>query len=70
MDRFWLVWNPNGNAPRFKHETESSARQEAERLARLHSGETFILLEAVAAVKKPEPPVQWEELIDPDEVPL
>ena len=31
---FWMVLNPEGYAPRVKHLTEISAREEAERLAR------------------------------------
>lgn len=40
---FWLVWRPNGSNPSFRHPTETSAVREAERLAKLHGGEFFVL---------------------------
>jgi glutathione S-transferase len=46
---FWLVWNPNGRSPTFRHPSEQNAVTEAERLARLNPGETFIVLESVSA---------------------
>ncbi|BBL69728.1 hypothetical protein [Methylogaea oryzae] len=46
---FWIVWNPEGRNPRFRHTTEPSAIGEAERLAREHPGQMFIVLEAKAA---------------------
>lgn len=38
---FWLVWNPEGNSPRFKHDSKMSAINEAERLAVYHPGKRF-----------------------------
>ena len=46
--QFWMVWNPAGHSPVFKHETARLARIEAERLARLNPGQRFYVLEAVA----------------------
>jgi hypothetical protein len=46
---FWFVWNPDGRAPSFRHQTIESATQEAERLARLNPGNTFVVLESVCA---------------------
>ncbi len=48
---FWMVWNPMGRAPTFKHRTKGGAQLEAERLARLNRGETFFVLEAVSMSK-------------------
>lgn len=48
---FWLVWCPTGYDPVHKHPTHESAVTEAERLARLHKGETFVVLESVCARK-------------------
>jgi hypothetical protein len=45
--QFWMIWNPEGNMPRFCHDTEAAAETEAERLARLNPGQSFYILEAV-----------------------
>lgn len=47
MDKFWFVWNENGKAPTYKHDTLDSAKKEAERLALLHHTQKFIVLESV-----------------------
>lgn len=71
MDRFWMVWSPTGRTPTFKHDSEESARNEAERLARNTSpGEKFYILEAKAVVERPELPVTWTDLDDPNDIPL
>ena len=44
MRQFWMVWNVGGNAPRHQHEYEHLAITEAERLARAHPGEAFVVL--------------------------
>lgn len=46
---FWMVWNHDGRAPTYRHASLDSAVREAERLAREHAGETFVVLEAVEA---------------------
>jgi hypothetical protein len=46
-ERFWFVWNASASMPRVKHTTEQSANVEAERLARVHRGQTFIVLMSV-----------------------
>lgn len=46
---FWFVWNPGGRNPAFRHRSEESAVDEAERLARNNPGETFVVLESVCA---------------------
>lgn len=47
---FWLVWSPTGvKPPTFRHGSEESATLEAERLAREHHGQLFVVLEAKAA---------------------
>lgn len=46
---FWLVWSPTGaRPPRFRHPTEQSAIAEAERLARAHPGQLFVVLQPIA----------------------
>lgn len=47
MNQFWFVWNPQGNAPTYRHPSEQSAVDEAERLARLNPGHKFVVLEAL-----------------------
>lgn len=46
---FWFVWNPDGRSPSYKHPSEAAAVGEAERLARLHPGNTFVVLESICA---------------------
>lgn len=48
-EEFWMVFNPNGprgGVPTCRHDSERSATNEAERLARLHPGEAFYVLRA------------------------
>jgi len=56
--RFWVVWNPSRGLPRHQHGTEAEAATEATRLARLHPGETFIVLCSIEEhrVAPPDPP--------------
>jgi hypothetical protein len=46
MKPFWMVWNVGGYAPTVKHDSESSAVIEAERLASEHKGQRFVVLRA------------------------
>lgn len=52
-NKFWLVWNLAGDAPRKKHETQDSAIEEAKRLARLYPypQHEFSVLEATHTIK-------------------
>lgn len=47
MDKppFYLVWNPAGRSPQFRHCSIASARTEAERLAKENPGLEFFVLE-------------------------
>lgn len=45
---FWLVWNPTGSNPRYRHDSESAAIHEAERLAKLNPTEQFFVVRAIA----------------------
>ncbi len=56
---FWLVWNPKGSNPTYRHGSEKSARDEAARLARLYPGTEFIVLKSVATAEHDA--VKWEE---------
>ena len=57
INNFYMVYRIGGNAPRVVHETITSAISEAKRLAKLHIGETFVVLQSVGAFKceMPEP---------------
>lgn len=44
---FWVVMNPQGNAPKFMHPSESAATIEAERLARENPGQVFYVMESI-----------------------
>ena len=47
---FYLVWSPTGpHPPTVKHTSEGSARVEAQRLARFHRGQKFVVVQAVVA---------------------
>lgn len=48
---FWFVWSPENGAPTHQHPSQDAAISEAERLARRHKGETFIVLESICARK-------------------
>lgn len=69
MEQFWLVWNERGSVPVYKHPTEQSARNEAERLAKFNSGK-FHVLALIGTCKKVD--VQWENVPnnDPDDIPI
>lgn len=40
---FFLVWNPEGRSPTYRHATIGEATKEAERLAAKHPGTFFVL---------------------------
>jgi hypothetical protein len=64
--KFWMV--VGAGVPNYRHYHIDAAREEAERLARQQPNQEFVVLEAVAAVKKTD--VAWEELSDDDEPPF
>jgi len=55
MDGFWMV--VGRGTPTYRHANLIDARAEAERLARLHSGEEFVVVKSVARVVKND--VSW-----------
>lgn len=58
MKRYWMVHNPSGQCPAFRHDTIESARKEAERLAR-KTGQTIVILEATIFCKPVNVPIEW-----------
>lgn len=57
--RKWFVWNPSGYAPTFQHDSEASARSEAQRLALMNPGQRFLILVSTAECIRQE--VSWTE---------
>lgn len=45
--KFWMVYSPQGNAPRREHMSRDQAEREAERLAMGNPGQQFFVLKAV-----------------------
>lgn len=66
--KFWMIWNPAGHAPVFKHFSFERAKAEAERLAEAHPDAEFYVLAAVAKCKR-APVVDWER-IGADDIPF
>ncbi len=62
-NRFYMLWNPNRNLGTYKHPTPEAANAEARRLANLHPGEKFIVLQAIGHVEKVE--TTWVEYGEP-----
>lgn len=63
MNKFWMVWNPVGRAPVYRHESRASAEREAERLAKLNPTNEFYILEALGFLRK-RPEVEKVTLCD------
>lgn len=51
MKPFWMVYGLGQRGPTFQRDTEVSALREAERLAEVSPGTTFVVLEATEAVR-------------------
>jgi hypothetical protein len=68
MDKFWLVWNPQGRNPSYRHARKASAEAESRRLATQYPGERFYVLSALSFAQTREP-VEVTNLIDPPEIP-
>lgn len=62
-NEFWMVWNPAGRAPTYKHGNRGSAQREAERLAEANPGQSFYVLHAISRSSRP-PAVLTVELGD------
>ncbi len=55
LEMFWVVWQPDYGLPKFRHPDESLAIREAERLASLHPGRVFYVMQATHASELPSP---------------
>lgn len=47
MNKFWMVWNNRRDLPSVKHDSKTSAKNEAQRLATANPMDVFIILESV-----------------------
>lgn len=54
--KFWMVLGYG--TPTVRHHSKQSAKTEAERLARINPGESFVVLESLATVVKSD--LMWE----------
>jgi len=65
---FWCVWCEGGGNPTVKHREFTSAKAEAQRLARANPGRRFVVLAAaVAYVKRDLDEVRFSSGFWPDE---
>lgn len=62
FETFWMV--VGRGSPTHRHATLESAKQEAERLARIDPSQEFVVLEAVASCKKND--VTWRDAVPQD----
>lgn len=58
---FWLVWQPHGRSPIFRHATDDGAKAEAGRLARENPGLEFYVLESRCVITKEDLVIQHFE---------
>lgn len=59
-NKFWMVYNQQGETPRGQHDTEFSAMAEASRLSLKHPGQKFVILEAIGvATQEPDVVFHW-----------
>ena len=49
--RFWMVWSPTGNTPKYKHVSHGQAMNEAKRLATKNPNSKFYVLEATDEIE-------------------
>jgi hypothetical protein len=64
MERFWLVWNPQGRNPNYRHARKAGAEAESKRLATQYPGTRFYVLSALSFAQTREP-VEVTELVEP-----
>jgi hypothetical protein len=50
MKSYFMVWRNDGTSPTKKHDTESEARAEAERLAFKHPGDIFTIMQSLGEI--------------------
>lgn len=55
----YMIYNPEANHPRVVHKSLNTLVAEAERLARLHPGQKFYIMEARGYYSVAKPPVTY-----------
>lgn len=69
MHQFFVVWNPAHGLPRYRHDTLDGAVNEAKRLASVHPGQQFHVLQSVLTAERADPvTVTRHEDMDDDAV--
>ena len=53
-ERFFMVWNPTGRPPSYKHRDRDSAEAEAQRLALQNPGQKFVVMASLCEYTKVE----------------
>lgn len=53
-EQFWLVWNLEARNPRFRHNSQSAAEEEAKRLAAQNPGQAFYVAHIVSVARGSE----------------
>jgi hypothetical protein len=60
FNKFWVVWNPHGGKPTYRHLSFDDAKAEAERLAGASGlNHIFYVLECVGGCAPATPPIEW-----------
>jgi len=64
MERFWMCYVEGRQGPTYQHMRKKDAMQECEKLAAMpnNAGRCVFLLEAVKAVTRATPPLEWLEM--------
>lgn len=63
---FFLVWNPQGRNPAFRHPDETAATNEAIRLAKSNPDQDYFVIEVLRRVRV-HSPVEIEEFLTGDD---
>lgn len=58
--KFWMVYLTGGDAPTYRHDSQESAKAEAERLSKKYNKEAFVL-ECTHSCKQDVAPIIWKD---------
>lgn len=65
ISKFWMVYGVGQRGSTYQHRSKAQATAEAERLARLNPGATFVVLAAVDAFSAAQPVVESVKIKKP-----